>query len=111
MGYGSDLLDIVTAYKSLKLAMNKNLKGLEKGREFCQGKNYLKPTINSNQVARMNLGLPPLGESTQGASTLPQIRGQTAPAAFMHGGARRRREMGTSSSSRGIYNKTKGMDG
>ncbi len=64
IGYGSEVLDIVTAYKSLKLAMNKNLKGLEQGREHCQGKGYLKPTINSRQVQRINLGLPPLGEST-----------------------------------------------
>ena len=66
IGYGSEVLDIVAAYKSLKLAMNKNLKGLETGREHCQGKGYLKPTINSRQIQRMNLGLPPLGQSTQG---------------------------------------------
>lgn len=40
-------LDIVTAYKSLKLAMSKNLKGLGEGREQCQGKGYLKPTMAS----------------------------------------------------------------
>ena len=42
-----DMIDIVTAYKSLKLAMNKNMRGLEKGREHCNGKGYLKPTIAS----------------------------------------------------------------
>lgn len=34
-GSGGDSLDIVTAYKSLKLAMSKNLKGLGEGREQC----------------------------------------------------------------------------
>ena len=60
---GSDALDIVTAYKSLKLAMNKNIKGLDKGREQCQGKGYLKPTINSRQAERITMGLPPIGSS------------------------------------------------
>ena len=46
-GSGADPLDIVTAYKSLKLAMSKNLKGLGEGREQCQGKGYLKPTMAS----------------------------------------------------------------
>lgn len=32
---GEGALDIVTAYKSLKLAMSKNLKGLGEGREQC----------------------------------------------------------------------------
>jgi hypothetical protein len=47
MEYGSEVLDIVTAYKGLKLAMNKTLKGLDKGRDFCNGKGYLRPTINT----------------------------------------------------------------
>ena len=58
-------MDIVSAYKSLKLAMNKNLKGLDSGKEHTQGKGYLKPTVNSRQIARMNLGLPPLGHPSQ----------------------------------------------
>ena len=55
------MIDIVTAYKSLKLAMNKNVRGLEKGREHINGKGYLKPTIASRQAKRLTLGYPPLG--------------------------------------------------
>lgn len=47
MSTSSEALDIVTAYKSLKLAMSKNLKGLAGGREACNGKGYLKPTMAS----------------------------------------------------------------
>jgi hypothetical protein len=63
---GSETLDIVTAYKSLKLAMNKNMKGLEKGREVCAGKGYLKPTIASRQAKRVRLGFPPMSVSSTG---------------------------------------------
>ena len=83
--HSQEVLDIVTAYKSLKLAMNKNLKGIEKGREVCAGKGYLKPTIASRQAKRMTLGYTPLTLSTQyvpdeASATLPAIRGSTAPA-------------------------------
>ena len=42
----AEVVDIVTAYKSLKLAMNKNMKGLG---EVPQNNNkgYLKPTMTS----------------------------------------------------------------
>jgi hypothetical protein len=42
----AEVVDIVTAYKSLKLAMNKNMKGLG---EVVQNANkgYLKPTMTS----------------------------------------------------------------
>lgn len=43
----ADVVDIVTAYKSLKLAMSKNLKGVAGGREMVTGKGYLKPTMAS----------------------------------------------------------------
>ena len=43
----ADVIDIVSAYKSLKLIMTKNIKGMSDGREFVIGKNYLKPTIAS----------------------------------------------------------------
>ena len=43
----TDAVDLVTAYKSLKLAMSKNLKGLAGGREMVTGKGYLKPTMAS----------------------------------------------------------------
>jgi hypothetical protein len=62
--YSQEVLDIVTAYKSLKLAMNKNIKGIEKGREVCAGKGYLKPTIASRQAKRVTLGYAPLTMST-----------------------------------------------
>lgn len=60
----SEALDIVTAYKSLKLAMSKNSKGLSGGRENCNGKGYLKPTMASRQAHRETVGLPPLTAST-----------------------------------------------
>ena len=44
-----NVIDIISAYKSLKLAMTKNSKGLNVGREECSGKNYLKPTVASRQ--------------------------------------------------------------
>ena len=58
-------IDIISAYKSLKLAMTKNTKGLNIGREVCSGKNYLKPTVASRQGKRVkpmlgSSGLPPL---------------------------------------------------
>ena len=51
--------------------MSKNSKGLNVGREECQGKNYLKPTVCSRHGQRLNkqvpgagvginMGLPPL---------------------------------------------------
>ena len=43
----ADVLDIVTAYKSLKLAVNKTHYGLDKGRDHINGKGYLKPTIST----------------------------------------------------------------
>jgi hypothetical protein len=74
----------VTAYKSLKLAMNKNLKGIEKGREVCAGKGYLKPTIASRQAKRVTLGYAPLTMSTQhypeSGAAFTAVRGSTAPA-------------------------------
>ena len=48
----SDVIDIVSAYKSLKLVMTKNVKGMVEGREHINGKNYLKPTIASRQATR-----------------------------------------------------------
>ena len=48
----------MTAYKSLKLAMGKNMRGIEKGREVVQGKGYLKPTIATRQAKRARLGFP-----------------------------------------------------
>jgi len=47
VSYKSDALDLISAYKSLKMAMNNNITGLEKGREHCAGKGYLKATIAS----------------------------------------------------------------
>ena len=78
--------------------MNKNSKGLERGREHCQGKGYLKPTLATRQAERITLGLPPL--TTNQENVVPQ-RGQTAPT--VNGGRR-----GTS---RGYISKCKGMDG
>jgi hypothetical protein len=40
------VIDIVSAYKSLKLVMTKNVKGMSDGREHINGKNYLKPTAS-----------------------------------------------------------------
>lgn len=76
-----DVLDIVQAYKSLKIAMVKNMRGLEKGREHIYGKGYLQPTIATRQAHRITLGLPPLGMGAQAGqdSLLPPMRGQTAP--------------------------------
>lgn len=74
-----DNLDIVTAYKSLKLAMSKNLKGLAEGREQCSGKGYLKPTMASRQAQRETLGMN-LNTGQSESSRFPAIRGQTAPA-------------------------------
>lgn len=78
----TEALDIVTAYKTLKHAMSKNLRGIEKGREVCAGKGYLKPTVASRQAKRVTLGYAPLTLSTQhmNDSQLPAIRGSTAPA-------------------------------
>lgn len=76
-----DSLDIVSAYKSLKLAMNKNMKGLNRGRDHVTGKGYLRPTIISKQTERINLGLPPLKSQQTLDHSLIQNRGRTAPAA------------------------------
>jgi hypothetical protein len=75
-----NVIDIIAAYKSLKLAMTKNSKGLNVGREECNGKNYLKPTVASRGTNRPKpmhgtTGLPPLS-----ADGLNNRRGQTAPA-------------------------------
>ena len=83
--YTNDVLDIVTAYKSLKLSMSKNTKGINKGREICVGKGYLKPTVASRQAKRVTLGYAPLTLSTlnqpDNLTQLPNItRGSTAPA-------------------------------
>lgn len=61
----ADLLDIVTAYKSLKLAVNKTHYGLDKGRDHISGKGYLKPTISTKQAERITLGLPLISGSVQ----------------------------------------------
>lgn len=79
-GSSDNVIDIITAYKSLKLAMTKNTKGLNVGREECSGKNYLKPTVASRQANRVKpmhgaTGLPPL--SADGLNN--NRRGQTAP--------------------------------
>lgn len=47
MAYEGEVVDIVTAYKSLKLVINKNIKGVAEGREQCTGKGYLKATMAS----------------------------------------------------------------
>lgn len=43
----AEVVDIVTAYKSLKLAMNKNMKGLGEAVQINQNAGYLKPTMTS----------------------------------------------------------------
>jgi hypothetical protein len=63
VAYASEVVDIVTAYKSLKLVMTKNIKGLAEGREQCTGKGYLKQTMASRQQARGHRA-PPLGIGT-----------------------------------------------
>ena len=45
--HATEVVDIVTAYKSLKLAMSKNLRGVAGGREMVTGKGYLKSTMAS----------------------------------------------------------------
>ena len=45
--YEGEVVDIVTAYKSLKLVMSKNIKGVAEGREQVTGKGYLKQTMAS----------------------------------------------------------------
>ena len=55
---GSDQVDLITAYKSLKHSMHKNLKGLGRGRDLCTGKGFLRPTIISLQAERLPAGLP-----------------------------------------------------
>jgi hypothetical protein len=47
IAYEGEVVDIVTAYKSLKLVMSKNVKGVAEGREQVTGKGYLKPTMAS----------------------------------------------------------------
>lgn len=47
IAYEGEIVDIVTAYKSLKLVMSKNVKGVAEGREQVTGKGYLKPTMAS----------------------------------------------------------------
>jgi hypothetical protein len=54
--------------------MCKNSKGLNVGREECQGKNYLKPTVASRHANRVKMipgapgtsGLPPLSADGNG---------------------------------------------
>ena len=83
-----DSLDIVSAYKSLKLAMNKNMKGLTRGRDHVTGKGYLRPTIISKQTERINLGLPPFTSQQTLDHSILQNRGRTAPTA--DGGVRKK---------------------
>lgn len=59
--HATEVVDIVTAYKSLKLAMSKNLRGVAGGREMVTGKGYLKSTMASKQAQRQAMGLPPIG--------------------------------------------------
>lgn len=59
MSRGNDQVDLITAYKSLKHSMHKNLKGLGRGRDLCTGKGFLRPTIISQQAERLTAGLPP----------------------------------------------------
>lgn len=75
----TEVVDIVTAYKSLKLAMNKNMKGLGEAVQVNQNAGYLKPTMTSRQAQRQRVGLPPRSAATQDSfSMIP--RGHTAPA-------------------------------
>jgi hypothetical protein len=46
------MMDIVSAYKSLKLVMTKNIKGLNTADDININKNYLKPTIASRGAQR-----------------------------------------------------------
>lgn len=112
VAYTSEVVDIVTAYKSLKLVMTKNVKGLAEGREQCTGKGYLKPTMASRQHARGNRP-PPLGVGT--ANSLPPVpdaahplvnRGHTAPTLVGQRGHSR----STRAQTRGSY-RTRGIDG
>lgn len=112
VAYASEVVDIVTAYKSLKLVMTKNVKGLAEGREQCTGKGYLKPTMASRQQSRGHRP-PPLGAGTAGnlppasESMLPLInRGHTAPTLVGQRGHSR----STRAQTRGSY-RTRGIDG
>ena len=105
---GDNIIDIITAYKSLKLAMSKNSKGLNVGREECQGKNYLKPTVASRHANRQKRipggpGLPPLS-----ADPNANRRGQTAPTVGMLPGV-----MASRTNTRGMFasNKTNALNG
>lgn len=112
MAYASEVVDIVTAYKSLKLVMTKNVKGLAEGREQCTGKGYLKPTMASRQQTRGHR--PPLigGGAPQAMppgpdAMLPLInRGHTAPTLVGQRGHSR----STRAHTRGSY-RTRGIDG
>jgi hypothetical protein len=46
----TEVVDIITAYKSLKLAMSKNVKGLGDPNAAQAAKGYLKPTLSSKQA-------------------------------------------------------------
>jgi len=47
---GIDAVDIVTAYKSLKMAMSKTVKGLGDMKDQINSKGYLKSTMASRQA-------------------------------------------------------------
>jgi hypothetical protein len=49
-----NFIDLVGAYRSLKLAMSKNVKGLGDAKEQVNNKNFLKPTIASMQTNKPN---------------------------------------------------------
>lgn len=114
VAYTSEVVDIVTAYKSLKLVMSKNTKGLAEGREQCTGKNYLKPTMASRQQSR-GFRVPPVGGSGIGTANaapqamLPMIdRGRMGTAPTQMNG--RGHSRSTRAQTRGSV-RTRGMDG
>lgn len=80
VAYDGDAIDIVTAYRQLKLDMQKNIKGLNQGRELINGKGYLKQTMSSAQQKFRDA--PKVPENVRmglNNDALPQIRGHTAP--------------------------------
>ena len=80
VAYDGDAIDIVTAYRQLKLDMQKNIKGLNGGREVINGKGYLKPTMSSaQQKFRDKPSIPYNLRMGLSDNALPQIRGHTAP--------------------------------
>lgn len=96
-----EAVDIVTAYKSLKLAMNKNIKGLAtEANDNINMKNYLKPTLASRQAQRMPVRTGYAGLPASANALLPEInRGsiRTAP-------------MGTTRPKMGEYDKPVGLN-